>query len=220
MAIGMTTEFKVKQTPKDNNAVCSQNLPMPIHLKEDLLVELALMHDYGIITVLPISEYASPIFAQRKLNGKLRVLLGLRKINSLIADECTNNIHPVSTLSKTAQHLAGESIFCKLDCSGAYHCLQMANQRSLEMPALLLASKSFWKQLHKALADLCLLFQVSCLSTWTQSSKLFNVLSTWTTLESEPIMLRISPGTFGQPSSAFAKQDWSWQLRNATSKSD
>ena len=42
--IGMNTEFKVKLTPKDDKAVYSQSLPMPIHLKEDPIVELALMH--------------------------------------------------------------------------------------------------------------------------------------------------------------------------------
>ena len=87
MDIGMNTEFKVKLTPKDDKAIYSQNLPMLIHLKEDLIVELALMHKYGIITVLPFSKYASPIFAQRKPNGKLRLLVDLRKINSLIADD-------------------------------------------------------------------------------------------------------------------------------------
>ena len=39
--IGKNTEFKVKLTPKDDKAVHSQSLPMPIHLKEDLNVELA-----------------------------------------------------------------------------------------------------------------------------------------------------------------------------------
>ena len=56
MDIGMNTEFKVRLTPKDDKAVYSQNLPMPIHLKEDLILELALMHEYGIITVLPFSK--------------------------------------------------------------------------------------------------------------------------------------------------------------------
>ena len=50
MDTGMNTEFKVKPTPKDDKVVYSQSLPMPIHLKEDLIVELALMHKYGIIT--------------------------------------------------------------------------------------------------------------------------------------------------------------------------
>ena len=101
------------------------------------------MHKNGIITVLPFSKYASPIFAQRKPNGKMRLLADLRKINSLIADDYTNNNHPVSTLSDAAQHLAGMSLFCKLDCSQAYHCLQMADQRSVEMLAFNFASRTF-----------------------------------------------------------------------------
>ena len=153
MDIGMNTEFKVKLTPKNDKAVYSQSLPMPIHLKEDLIVELALMHKYGIITVLPISKYASPIFAQWKPNGKLRLLVDLRKINSLIADDYTNNNHPVSTLSDAAQHLAGKSLFCKLDCSQAYHCLQMADQRSVEMLAFNFASRTFaYKRLAQGLS--------------------------------------------------------------------
>ena len=143
MDIGMNTEFKVKLTPKDDRAVYSQSLPMPIQLKEDLIVELALLHKYGIITVLPFSKYAGPIFAQRKPNGKLRLLVDLRKINTLIADDYTNNNQPVSTLSDAAQHLAGKSLFCKLDCSQAYHCLKMADQRSVETLAFKFASRTF-----------------------------------------------------------------------------
>ena len=153
MDSGINTEFKVKLTPKDDKAVYNQSLPMPIHLKEDLIVELALMHKYGIITVLPFSKYASPIFAQRKPNGKLRLLVDLQKINSLIADDYTNNNHPVSTLSDAAQHLAGKSLFCKLDCSQAYHCLQMADQRSVEKLAFNFASRtSAYKRLAQDLS--------------------------------------------------------------------
>ena len=64
---------------------------MAIHLKEDLIVELARMQKYGIKAVLLFSKHASPIFAQRKPNGKLRPLVDLRKINSLIADDYTKN---------------------------------------------------------------------------------------------------------------------------------
>ena len=139
----MNTEFKVKFTAKDDRAVFSQSLPMSIHLKENLIVELALMHKYGIITALPFSKYASPITAQRNPNAKVHLLVDFRKINSLIADDYTNKNHPVSTLSDAAQHLAGKSLFCKLDCSQAYHCLQMADQRSAEMLAFNFASRTF-----------------------------------------------------------------------------
>ena len=164
MDIEMNTEFKVKLTPKDDKAVYSQSLPMPIHLKEDLIVEFAFIHNYGIFTVLPFSKYASPIFAQRKLNGKLRLLMYLRKIKTLITDHYTNNNHPVSTLSDAAQHLAGKSLFCKLDCSQAYHCLQMVDQRSVEMLAFTFASTTFaYRRLAQRLSR-----SVSAFSSFTR----------------------------------------------------
>ena len=139
----MNEEFTVKLTPKDDSPAYSQSLPTPINLKEDILVELALLQRYGIITTLPFSKYASPIFAQKKPNGKLRLLVDLRKINNLISDDYINNNHPVSTLSDAAQHMAGKKLYCKLDCSQAYHCLPMADQRSIEMLAFNFASRTF-----------------------------------------------------------------------------
>ena len=151
--IGMNTEFKVKLTPKDDKAVYSRDPQMPIHLKQDLIDELAFMHKYEIITVLPFSKYASPIFAQRKPNVKLRLLVDLRKIKTLIADDYTNFNYLVSTLSDAAQHLAGKSLFCKLDCSQAHQCLQMADQCSVEMLAFNFASKTFaYKRLAQSLS--------------------------------------------------------------------
>ena len=92
--IGMNEEFKVKLTPKDDSPAYSQSLPAPINLKEDILVELDMLHKNGIITTLPFSKYTSPIFAQKKPNGKLRLLVDLRKINNLISDDYINNNYP------------------------------------------------------------------------------------------------------------------------------
>ena len=143
MDLGMNTEFKVILTPKDDKIVYNQNLPMPIHLKEDLIVELALMHEYAIITLLLFSKYASPSLAQRKPNRKLRHLVKLKIINSLIADDYTNNNDPGRTLSDGAYYLARKSLSCKQDCSQVYHCFQMADQRSMEMLVFNLASRKF-----------------------------------------------------------------------------
>ena len=96
--IGTNGEFKVKLTPNDDRPAYSQSLSTPINLKDDIFVELALLHRYGIITTLPFSKYASPIFAQRKPNGRLRLLVDLRKINNLITQDYVNNNHPVITL--------------------------------------------------------------------------------------------------------------------------
>ena len=108
---GMNTQIEVKLTPIVDKTVHIHNLPMPIHLKEDLIVELNLMHKYGIFTVLSFSKYASATLAQTKPIGKLRLRV------DLIADDYTSNRHSVSTLLDAAQHVAGESLFCQLDCS-------------------------------------------------------------------------------------------------------
>ena len=141
--IEINTEFKVQFTHLDIRPAYSQSLPEPINLKDDILVELARLHKYGIITTLPFSTYASPILAQRKPNGKLRLLVDLRKINTLIADAYINKNHSVSTLTAAAKLMAGKNLFCNLDWSRAYHCLQMADQQSIELLAFNFASRTF-----------------------------------------------------------------------------
>ena len=116
--IGINEQFTVKLTPKDDSPAYSQSLPTPVNLKEDILVELASLHKHGIITTLPFSKYTSPIFAHEKPNGKLRLLVDLRKINDLISDDYINNNHPVNTLTVAAQHLAGKKLFC----NRYWHC--------------------------------------------------------------------------------------------------
>ena len=141
--IGINTEFKLQLTPLDNRPASSESLPAPITLKDYILVELALLHEHGIITTPPFSKYASPKLAQRKRNGKLRLFVDFRKINTPIADDYIKNNHPFSTLTDAAQHMAGKNLFCKLDFCQAYHCLQMANRQSTENLAFNFASRTF-----------------------------------------------------------------------------
>ena len=67
----MNEDYKAKLTLRYDSPAYSQNLPAPINLKEDIFVELAMLHKYVIITTLPFSKYGSPMFAQKKPNGKL-----------------------------------------------------------------------------------------------------------------------------------------------------
>ena len=133
----------MKITPNDDRPAYSQNLPTPINLKDDITIELALLHKHGIITALPFSKYASPKFAQCKANGRLRLLVDLRKINNLLTGDYVKKNHLVSTLSDAAQHMAGKKFFCTLDCSQAYHCLEMADYQSIQMLAFNFASRTF-----------------------------------------------------------------------------
>ena len=84
-----------------------------------------------------------PIFAQCKPNKRLRLLVDLRKINNLITEDYISNNHPLNTLSDTAQHMAGKKLFCKLDCSQAYICLQMTDYQTIQMLAFNFARRTF-----------------------------------------------------------------------------
>ena len=141
--IGMNTDFKVKLTPQHEEPVYSQSLPTPTNLKDDSLVELALMQEYGIITTLPYSKYSSPIFAQRKPDGKLRILVDLLGINHLIKNDYGEHNHPVTTVSDAAQLMAEKKYFCKLDCSQAYHCIPMADEQSIQLLSFNFGSRTF-----------------------------------------------------------------------------
>ena len=102
--IELKTDLKVKLTPQQDEPVYSQSLPTPTNLKDDLLVEFALMQEYGIFTILPYSKCSSPIFAQRKPNGKLRILVNLRRIKYIIKIDYGEHNHPVTTIADAAQH--------------------------------------------------------------------------------------------------------------------
>ena len=133
--IGFNNEFRIKLTPEDDRAVYSQGHPTPVHLRKEMLVELSLMQYYGIITTLPFSKHASPIFAQRKSNGNLRILIDLRRVNHLIRHDYDSHNFPISSIADVGHHLAGKKLFTKLDCSQAFHVVQMADLESIQLLA-------------------------------------------------------------------------------------
>ena len=90
--IGMSTQFKVSLTPKDDKLVSTQSLPVPKNL---LIVDNKVRPDSRINPQAPLPNHhdatflqmCSPSSAQRKPNGKLRLLVDLRKINALNGDD-------------------------------------------------------------------------------------------------------------------------------------
>ena len=50
--------------------------------------------------------------------------------------------------------MAGKNLFCKLDCSQAYHCLPIADQKSIELLAFHFASTTFaYRRLAQGLSQ-------------------------------------------------------------------
>ena len=170
-----------------------------MNLKEDILFELAMLHNYVINTVLPFSKYASPIFAKKTSNGKLRLLVDLRKINNLISDDYINNNHPVCSLTDAAQHTTEKKLICKLDCSQAHHCLQMADQKSIEMLAFNFVNRTIaYRSLAQGLSRTLSAFSSFMREHLDKVIKVcykISVPSMWTISASQPMMLTTSSPT-------------------------
>ena len=140
---GYNIELKVKLTPEHGLSVYIQSPPTPIHLGDEILVELALMQNYGIVTLLPNSKYSIPVFAQRKPSGKLRTFFDLRRVNQILRNDYSNNDFPISNMTDAVHPFAGKTLFTKLHCSQAYHCVQMADPLSMQLLSFNLASRTY-----------------------------------------------------------------------------
>ena len=141
--VGYNTELKVKLTPAHDLPVYVQSAPTPNHLRDEILVELALMQYYGIVTLLPNSKYSSPIFAKRKQSGKLRILIVFMRVNHLLWNDYSDNNFSISNMTDAVHHFAGKTLFIKLDCSQAYHCVQMADPLSVQLLSYNFASRTY-----------------------------------------------------------------------------
>ena len=123
--MGYTHKFS--GTPDTENSIL-ENKRISKHLKDILLVELALLQYYGVITTLPFCRYSSPILAKQKPNGKLRILVEHRKINMLIQNDNNNNF-PIATLADVGTYFGRKKLFCKVDRSHGYFSVQIADKK-------------------------------------------------------------------------------------------
>ena len=131
--VGYNTELIVNLTPAHDLPVYVQSLPTPILFRDEVLLELALTQNYGIVTLLPHSKYSCPIFAQREPSGKLRILIDLRRVNHLLRNDYGDNSFPISNMTDAVHQFAEKTLFTKLDCSQAYPCVQMADPLSVQL---------------------------------------------------------------------------------------
>ena len=141
--VGYKIEMKVKLTPEQDLPVYIQSPPKPIHLRDEILFWLALLQYYGIVTLLPHSKYSSPIFVQRKSSGKLRILIDPRRVNHLLRNDYSNKNFPISDMTDAVYHFAGKTLLTKIDCSQAYHCVQMADLLSVQLLSFNFASRTY-----------------------------------------------------------------------------
>ena len=131
--IGGNQDFKVILTPEHKDPIYTQGNQVPVQLQELMSEELAFQTYFDIIKAVGSSKYASPVFAQKKPNGSLRILIDLRRINYLLRHDYDQHNFPLSSLDDVGIHLAGKKLYCKLDASQAYHALFLGNEESKQL---------------------------------------------------------------------------------------
>ena len=91
-----------------------------------------------------------PIFCKTETERKTKTNSRAQKDQQLYLSRLFLEQLPNSTLYDAAPHPRDQELFPKVDCSQAYHCLQMADDRSMELLTFDFASCKF---AYKSLAQ-------------------------------------------------------------------
>ena len=94
----------------------------PIHIKDDVRNEINQMVELGVIEKVEVpTDWVSSIVYSRKSNGKLRICLDPKDLNTAIK----RPHYPTPTLEEITHKLAGSMIFSKLDARHGYWSVQL-----------------------------------------------------------------------------------------------
>ena len=100
----------------------------PIHIKDDVQNELQKMEQLGVIEkVEEPTDWVSSIVYTRKANGKLRICLDPKDLNTAIK----RPHYPTPTLDEITHKLAGAVIFSKLDARHGYWSVPLHDESKL-----------------------------------------------------------------------------------------
>ena len=97
----------------------------PIHIKDDVRNEINQMVELGVIEkVEEPTDWVSSIVYSRKSNGKLRICLDPKDLNTAIK----RPHYPTPTLEEITHEFAGSMIFSKLDARHGYWSVQLDDE--------------------------------------------------------------------------------------------
>ena len=125
--------FKVNLTPETDKPMYTQGQPIPINYRFEVLLEMASLQYWGVITTLTYQKNSIPSFAVPTPIGKLRILVDLRRINHLMRNDYDNHTFPLATMAYVNTHITGKKYLAKLHCTQAYHVRQMTGPLSMQL---------------------------------------------------------------------------------------
>ena len=97
---------------------------IPLSVQPALSEEIQRLQNGGIIEPIEASKWVSPIVVARKPNGKIRMCVDLRDVNSKIVVET----HPLPNINEMLMTLDESGIYTTLDLSSAYHQIELTEE--------------------------------------------------------------------------------------------
>ena len=101
---------------------------IPLTVQPALSEEIQRLQNGGIVEPIEVSKWDSPIVVARKPNGKIRMCVDLRDVNSKIVVET----HPLPNINEMLMTLDESDIYTTLDLSSAYHQIKLTDESTLE----------------------------------------------------------------------------------------
>lgn len=108
--------MKLFLKPEAKPVFCSKR-PVPFNTVPLVDAELTRLQNLGIITPVDFSEWAAPIVAVRKPNGRVRICADYP---TGLNDSLEANHYPLPTPEEIFAQLNGSTVFSIIDLSDAY----------------------------------------------------------------------------------------------------
>ena len=90
---------------------------IPLAVRPAVAKELQRLQDQGYIELVEVSEWVSPIVVAHKHDGRVRLCVDLRDVNSKIIVER----YPMPNIHEMLLTLESAKVFTTIDLSSAYH---------------------------------------------------------------------------------------------------
>ena len=121
--LGYIREFEHKIILSDETSFGHKSYAVPISLESDLRDEIRKLLEMKVI-VYSDSQWISPAFPILKKNGKIRLIIDYRKLNSLTVKD----VFPIPEIKEKVYGLRGSKIFSIIDLNMGYYQLKVERE--------------------------------------------------------------------------------------------
>ena len=97
---------------------------IPLAVRPAVAKELQCLQDASYIEPIEVSKWVSPIVVAHKQDGRVRLCIDLRDVNSKIIDKR----YPMPNIHEMLLTLESSKVFTTIDLSSAYHQILLTNE--------------------------------------------------------------------------------------------